>query len=64
MKDTARLKAGALVVGADGLFVRRGEELGALALRHRGSRYLPRSRLAAGGALTSYGASSLDGYRA
>ena len=61
--ELARLKAGALVVGADGLFVRRGEELGALALRHRVPAIFQDRAFAAGGGLTSYGASSLDGYR-
>ena len=61
--ELARLKAGALVVGADGLFVRRGEELGALALRHRVPAIFQDRAFAAGGGLTSYGASIPDGYR-
>jgi ABC-type uncharacterized transport system substrate-binding protein len=61
--ELARLKAGALVVGADGLFVRRGEELGALALRHRVPAIFQDRAFAAGGGLSSYGASITDGYR-
>ena len=61
--ELARLKAGALVVGADGLFVRRGEQLGALALRHRVPAIFQDRAFAAGGGLTSYGASNTDGYR-
>ena len=61
--ELATLKAGALVVGADGLFVRRGEELGALALRHRVPAIFQDRAFAAGGGLTSYGASIPDGYR-
>jgi ABC-type uncharacterized transport system substrate-binding protein len=61
--ELAQLKAGALVVGADGLFVRRGEELGALAVRHRVPAIFQDRAFAAGGGLTSYGASIPDAYR-
>jgi putative ABC transport system substrate-binding protein len=59
----ARLRAGAMVVGADGLFVRRGEELGALTVRHRVPAIFQDRAFAVGGGLTSYGASITDAYR-
>jgi putative tryptophan/tyrosine transport system substrate-binding protein len=61
--ELAGLKAGALVVGADGLFVRHAEELGALALRHRVPAIFQDRAFAVGGGLTSYGASLQDAYR-
>jgi putative ABC transport system substrate-binding protein len=61
--ELAQLKAGALVVGADGLFVRRGEELGALAVRHRVPAIFQDRAFGAGGGLASYGASIADAYR-
>jgi putative ABC transport system substrate-binding protein len=59
----ARLRAGALVVGADGLFVRRAEELGALTVRHRVPAIFQDRAFAVGGGLMSYGANIADAYR-
>jgi putative ABC transport system substrate-binding protein len=59
----AGLGAGALVIGADGLFVRRGEDLGALTIRHRIPAIFQDRGFAAGGGLASYGASIQDAYR-
>jgi putative ABC transport system substrate-binding protein len=59
----AGLQAGALVVGADGLFVRHGEQLGALTVRHRVPAIFQDRAFVAAGGLTSYGASIMDAYR-
>jgi putative tryptophan/tyrosine transport system substrate-binding protein len=59
----AGLQAGALIVGADGLFVRHGEKLGALTVRDRIPAIFQDRGFVAAGGLTSYGASILDAYR-
>jgi ABC-type uncharacterized transport system substrate-binding protein len=59
----AGLGAGALVVGADGMFVRNSEQLGALTVRHRLPAIFQDRGFAAGGGLASYGASIQDTYR-
>jgi putative ABC transport system substrate-binding protein len=59
----AGLQAGALVVGADGLFIRHGEQLGALTVRHRVPAIFQDRAFVAAGGLTSYGASIVDAYR-
>jgi putative tryptophan/tyrosine transport system substrate-binding protein len=58
----AGLQAGALV-GADGLFIRHGEQLGALTVRHRVPAIFQDRAFVAAGGLTSYGASIVDAYR-
>jgi putative ABC transport system substrate-binding protein len=57
------LKAGGLAIGADGFFVSRSEQLGALALRHRVPAIAESRNFAVGGGLMSYGASTTDMYR-
>jgi putative tryptophan/tyrosine transport system substrate-binding protein len=59
----AELQAGALIVGADGMFVRHGEQLGALTVHHRVPAIFQDRGFVAAGGLTSYGASALDAYR-
>jgi putative tryptophan/tyrosine transport system substrate-binding protein len=58
-----QLRAGALVIGPDPLFIARSEQLAALALRHAvPAIYSIREFVAAGG-LMSYGGSNPDMYR-
>jgi putative ABC transport system substrate-binding protein len=58
-----QLRAGALVIGSDGLLINRSKQLAALALRHAvPAIFLYREFVAAGG-IMSYGASLTDGYR-
>jgi putative ABC transport system substrate-binding protein len=57
------MNAGALVIGADGLFVRHGEQLGALTVRHRVPAIFQDRGFVAAGGLASYGGSTLDAYR-
>ena len=57
------LKAGGLVIGTDGLFISRGEELGALAARHALPAIFQFRAFAAAGGLMSYGGSLTDMYR-
>ena len=59
----AELKAGGLVIGTDGLFISRGEELGALAARHAMPAIFQFRAFAAAGGLMSYGGSLADMYR-
>jgi putative ABC transport system substrate-binding protein len=59
----AGLGAGALVVGADGMFVRHSEQLGALTARRRLPAITQDRGFAAAGGLASYGASIQDAYR-
>jgi putative ABC transport system substrate-binding protein len=59
----AGLQAGALVIGADGLFIRHGRQLGALTVRHRVPAIFQDRAFVAAGGLTSYGASITDAYR-
>ena len=57
------LKAGGLVVTTDGLFISRGEHLGALALRHAMPAIFQFRAFAAAGGLLSYGGSLAEMYR-
>jgi putative tryptophan/tyrosine transport system substrate-binding protein len=50
-----QLRAGALVIGPDPLFLARSEQLGALAFRHAIPAICPYREFAAAGGLTSYG---------
>ena len=50
-----QVRAGALVIGPDPLFLASGERLGALALRHAVPAICPYREFAAGGGLSSYG---------
>ena len=59
----AGMNAGALVIGADGLFVRHGEQLGALTVHHRVPAIFQDRGFVAAGGLASYGGSTLDDYR-
>ena len=59
----AGLRAGALVIGADGLFVRRSEQLGALTVHHRVPAIFQDRGFAAAGGLASYGTGIQDAYR-
>jgi putative tryptophan/tyrosine transport system substrate-binding protein len=59
----AELKAGGLVIGTDGLFISRGEELGALAARHAMPAIFQFRTFAEAGGLMSYGGSLADMYR-
>jgi putative ABC transport system substrate-binding protein len=54
------LRAGALVVGIDGLFIRLGAQLGALSVRHRVPAIFRSREFAAAGGVLSYGASLMD----
>jgi ABC-type uncharacterized transport system substrate-binding protein len=58
-----QLRAGGLVINADGLFTSRSEQLAAAALRHAVPAIQPNRRFAAAGGLMSYGGSSTDQYR-
>jgi putative ABC transport system substrate-binding protein len=58
----AELRAGGLVIGTDGLFISRGEELGALAARHAVPAIFQFRSFAAAGGLMSYG-SLVEMYR-
>jgi putative ABC transport system substrate-binding protein len=59
----ARLRAGGLVIGADGLFISRSEQLAALALRHAVPTIFQFREFAAAGGLMSYGTSNAEMYR-
>jgi putative ABC transport system substrate-binding protein len=59
----AELKAGGLVIATDGLFISRGEQLGALALRHAVPAIFQFRAFAAAGGLMSYGGSLAEMYR-
>jgi putative tryptophan/tyrosine transport system substrate-binding protein len=61
--DLARLQAGAMVIGNDGLFASRAEELAALGLRHAVPSVFQTREFAAAGGLVSYGAEIADAYR-
>ena len=60
--ELARVKAGALVVGADGFFIRRISELAMLTARHRVPAIFQDREFAVAGGLASYGASYTDAY--
>src|SRR5207245_8011122 len=53
----AQLRAGALMIGTDGLFVDRSEQLGALTVRHAVPTIFQYREFAAAGGLMSYGGS-------
>jgi putative tryptophan/tyrosine transport system substrate-binding protein len=59
----AQLRAGALVIGLDGLFTNRMEQLAALAVRHAVPTIYANREFAAAGGLISYGGSRTDAYR-
>ncbi|MFL4999953.1 MAG: ABC transporter substrate-binding protein [Xanthobacteraceae bacterium] len=59
----AELQVGGLVIGTDGLFISRGEQLGALTARHSVPAIFQFRAFAAGGGLMSYGGSLADMYR-
>jgi putative ABC transport system substrate-binding protein len=56
-------RAGALVVGNEGLFIRQSEHLATLALRHAIPAVFQFREFAAAGGLMSYGSSSADAWR-
>jgi putative ABC transport system substrate-binding protein len=56
-------RAGGLVIGNDGLFISRREQLGALTARHAIPTIFQFREFAAAGGLMSYGGSSSDPYR-
>jgi putative tryptophan/tyrosine transport system substrate-binding protein len=58
--NLAQLHAGGLVIAGDGVFVRRSEQLAALALRHEIPAIFQFRDFAAAGGLMSYGGSSTD----
>jgi putative ABC transport system substrate-binding protein len=58
-----QLRAGGLVIGPDGLFVSRSEQLAALALRHAVPTIFQFREFAAAGGLMSYGGNNTDQYR-
>jgi putative ABC transport system substrate-binding protein len=58
-----RLRAGGLVIGPDGLFISRSEQLAALALRHAVPTIFQFREFAAAGGLMSYGGNNTDQYR-
>jgi len=57
------LKAGGLVIATDGLFISRGEDLGALSVRHGLPTIFQFRAFAAAGGLMSYGGSLAEMYR-
>ena len=58
-----QLRAGGLVISPDRLFISRGEQLAALALRHAVPAIHPTRKFAAAGGLMSYGGSRTDQFR-
>jgi putative ABC transport system substrate-binding protein len=61
--NLVRLKAGGLVIGADGFFVSRSAQLAALALRHAMPTISQFHEFAQAGGLMSYGTSNAEMYR-
>jgi putative ABC transport system substrate-binding protein len=59
----SRLQAGGIVIGTDAFFISRGEQLGALALRHALPAIFQYRAFAAAGGLISYSGSLADLYR-
>jgi putative ABC transport system substrate-binding protein len=59
----AQLRAGGLVIGNDGLFISRSEQLGALAARYAVPTIFQFHEFAAAGGLMSYGTDQADAYR-
>jgi putative tryptophan/tyrosine transport system substrate-binding protein len=58
-----RLRAGALVIGADALFNSRSEQLAALTIRHRVPAIYQFREFVSAGGLMAYGSTVLDTYR-
>jgi putative ABC transport system substrate-binding protein len=58
----AKLRAGGLVVGPDGVFVNQSERLAALAVRHAVPAIFQLREFVAAGGLASYGGSFADAY--
>jgi putative tryptophan/tyrosine transport system substrate-binding protein len=58
-----RLRAGALVIGADALFNTRSEQLAALTIRHRVPAIYQYREFVSTGGLMAYGSTVLDTYR-
>jgi putative ABC transport system substrate-binding protein len=58
-----RVRAGGLVIGNDGLFINRREQLGALTVRHAVPAIYFNREFAAAGGLMSYGSNFADSYR-
>jgi len=58
-----KLRAGGLVIGADGFLSARSEQLAALALRHAVPAISPYHPFAVAGGLMRYGTSASDGFR-
>jgi putative ABC transport system substrate-binding protein len=58
----AQLRAGGLVIGPDGVFISRSQQLAALALRHGVPSIFQFREFAAAGGLMSYGGSNTDQY--
>jgi ABC-type uncharacterized transport system substrate-binding protein len=61
--DVTRLRADALVIGTDGLFTSRSEQLATLAVRHAVPAVYKGRAFAAAGGLMSYGSDLADTYR-
>jgi putative ABC transport system substrate-binding protein len=62
-RDLAKVRAGALMIGADPFFTSRSEQLAALTLRHAMPAIYQYRQFAAAGGLMSYGGSVTDQYR-
>jgi putative ABC transport system substrate-binding protein len=62
-ENLARLRVGAVVIGADAFLGRQSTQLAALAMRYAMPSISPYRAFAAAGGLMSYGGSSPDGYR-
>src|SRR5262249_50171139 len=58
-----QMRAGGLVIGADGFFVGQSEKLAALTVRHAAPAIFQNREFAAAGGLMSYGGRSVDSYR-
>jgi putative tryptophan/tyrosine transport system substrate-binding protein len=58
-----QLRAGALVIGTDGFFISRSEQLAALTIRHAVPTIFQDRAFVAAGGLMSYGGSITDSYR-
>ena len=61
--NLAQLRPGALVIGTDGFFISRSEQLAALAVRHAVPAVFENREFVAAGGLMSYGGSLPDAYR-
>jgi putative tryptophan/tyrosine transport system substrate-binding protein len=61
--DLARVRAGALVIISDDIFLNRTEQLAALTIRHRVPAIFQYRPFAAAGGLMSYGGSDADQFR-